>query len=126
MHMSWWPHFYNRVKAVPVGVWAALGAGLTLLLMYLRGRRLEAELAEAKLKSHAADAAAKAARSEGRAQVHMEAAAVHESRAEDLAAKAEEIKKLGAVEQRRIAALPPSKVTSEYLKLAAREKADAL
>jgi hypothetical protein len=118
-----WAHIWNRVKAVPVGVWAALGVALSLLLMYLRGRRLEAELAAEKLKSHAADAAAQAARSEGKAQVHMEVAAKHESRAEELSEAAKEVRKLGVVEQKRIAALPPSKVTSEYLKLAAQEKA---
>lgn len=118
-----WSHIWNRLKAVPAGLWAALGAASVLLLMYLRGRRLEAELAREKLKSHAADAAAQAARSEGKAQVHMEVAAAHESRAEELAARATEVRKLGAVEQKRIAALPPSKVTSEYLKLAAKEKA---
>ncbi len=120
--MSFWAHVWERLKAVPIGIWAALGAALALLLMYLRGRRLEAELAVSKLKTHAADAAAQSARSEGRAQVHLEKADVHAERAGRLQVQYEEVSKLGKAEQKRIAALPSSKITSEYLKLAAKEK----
>ena len=117
-----WAYLWSRIKAVPAGVWAAGGVALALLLMYLRGRRLEAELAETKFKMHAADAAATTARNEERAQVHMEAAAAHEQKAEELEKQRETIKKAGVYEQKRIAALPPAKITSEYLKLAAEEK----
>jgi uncharacterized protein YdaU (DUF1376 family) len=115
-------YIWNRIKAVPAGVWAALGVALSLFFMYLRGRRLEAELAAEKLKTHAADAAAKSARSEGKAQVHLEAAAKHEHRVEELQDKVIEVGQLGKKEQARIEAMPPSKVTSEYLKLATQEK----
>ena len=42
--MTFWAHIWNRLKAVPVGVWAALAVAMSILGLYLRGRRLEAEL----------------------------------------------------------------------------------
>lgn len=119
-----WNHIWNRLKAVPIGLWAALGAALALFVMYLRGRRLEAELAAAKLKSHAADAAAKSASSEGRAQVHLEVANKHNARVEELQDKYLALLSVGKETEKHIAALPPDEVTNEYLQLAAQAKAD--
>jgi hypothetical protein len=117
-----WTYIWNRLRAVPAGVWAALGAGTTLLVLYLRGRRLEAELAQTQLKLHAADAAAKGARSEARAKLHMERADEHNARVVELEKIGAVIEKMGQDEQRRIAALPPSQITAEYLRLAGEEK----
>jgi hypothetical protein len=121
--MTLWAHLWNRMKAVPVGVWAALGAGLALFVMYLRGRRLEAEVVRATMKTMAARAAAESARSEGRAETHMAKAAEHGRRALALEEAREKILGAEKTEQKRLAALPPDKVTSEFLKLAERKKA---
>jgi len=120
--MSFWQHVWNRLKAIPVGVWAALGVGLTLLGLYLRGRRLEAEIARTKLKAEAANAKAQAARSGGRAEVHLDAAAKHRERAIALEHSSKVVRAEGEKEQRRLAALPPDKITEEYLKLAMKKR----
>jgi uncharacterized protein YdbL (DUF1318 family) len=54
----------------------------------------------------------------------MEAAAKHEARVEELQDKYLALVSVSKAEDKRIAALPPDSVTSEYLKLAAQSKAD--
>jgi hypothetical protein len=120
--MTFWAHTWNRLKAVPLGVWAALGVATTILFMYLRGRRLEAELARERLRVEAADAAALSARSDGAAQVHLERADEHSAKADALQDKALRVRMLAREEHKRIAALPPNAVTDEYLKLAEKKK----
>ena len=122
MNAAFWTHPWNRMKAVPVGVWAALGAASALLFMYLRGRRLEAEVTRATMKMMAARAASESAKSEGRAETHMEKAGEHAKRASDLEDIRERIQDASHTEQKRLAAMPPDKVTSEFLKLAERKK----
>jgi hypothetical protein len=117
-----WGHIANRLKAVPAGVWAALGVALALFTMYLRGRRVEAELSATKLKLDAAEAASRSARSEGRAAVHEARADKHNERVAELEVAAVQVQSIGRDEQRRLAALPANKVTAEYLKLAAADK----
>lgn len=122
--MTFWAHLWNRIKAVPVGIWAALGVGLSILGLYLRGRRLEAELGRAKLAAQASEAKSKAARASGRADIHLDVADEHNARANELEAKAKLIRTLGDKEQARLAALPPDKVTEEYLKLAEKKRVE--
>ena len=112
-----------RLKHVPLGLWAALGVAVTILGMYLRGRRLEAALAQEQLKTAAAHAASLSAKSEGKATVHLENAAAHEAKAEKIQQEVLRVQAMGKVEQKQLAALPPSAVESEYLKLAQRKKA---
>jgi hypothetical protein len=122
--MTWRAHLWNRLKAVPLGVWAALGAALTILLMFLRGRRLEAELARQRLRVEAADAAALSARSDGAARVHLDRADEHAAKADALQDKAIRVRLLAREEHKRLAALPPDAVTDEYLKLAEKKRVD--
>jgi hypothetical protein len=122
--MTFWAHIWNRLKAVPVGVWAALAVAMSILGLYLRGRRLEAELGRAKLSAQASEAKSKAARASGRADLHLDIADEHNARANDLEAKAKLIRTLGDKEQARLAALPPDKITDEYLKLAEKKRVE--
>lgn len=115
-------HLWQRIKAVPLGIWAALAAAGALLWMYLRGRRLEAEIARAKLREDAARAAAESAKSEGRAQTHLEKADEHASRADLLEKRRKTIQKADKKERKRLSALHPDEVTAEFLKLAKRKK----
>ena len=121
--MNFWTQLWTRLKHVPVGLWAALGVAVTVLGMYLRGRRLEAALAQEQLKSAAAHAASLSAKSEGKATVHLENAAAHEAKAEKLQQDVVRVQSMGKTEQKQLAALPPSAVEAEYLKLAQRKKA---
>lgn len=115
--MSFWAHLWNRLKAIPVGVWAALGVATTLLGLFLRGKRLEAELAQSKLKEEASKAAVTGALSMGKAQVHLERAGEHAAKAALIEAQLLNIKDQGETEQKRLRAMPPSQVTDEYLKM---------
>jgi hypothetical protein len=90
--------------------------------MYLRGRRLEAELARQRLRVEAADAAALSARSDGAARVHLDRADEHSQKADALQDQAIQVRLLARKEHQRIAALPSNKVTEEYLKLAEKKK----
>lgn len=120
--MSFWTYLWARLKAVPVGVYAALGAALALFALYARGRRLEAELAAAKLNTDLANASAASAASEAAAKVHKEAADVHAQRVEVLETHAATLNAVSKEEQKRLAALPPDQITSEFLKLAKQKR----
>ena len=117
-----WAYLWLRLKAVPAGVYAAVSCAFAILFMYLRGRRLEAELSQARLLTEAATAALAGAKSEGAAQVHLENAALHGARADALQEHVLKMIELGAEEQTHIAALPASEVTAAFLKLAQRTK----
>lgn len=119
-----WAYLWSRMKAVPAGVYAALGAALALFFMYARGRRLEAELAHARLLTEAANAAASSAKTEGKAQVHLAAADEHAKRAELLQKHVITLGNAEVEEQKRIAALPATQVTAEFLKLAQQKRAN--
>jgi hypothetical protein len=124
--VTFWAYIWNRLKALPAGVWAALGAALALLGMYLRGRRLEAQLAEARLRAEAAKAAAVGAKAQGAAEVHLDRAKKHEEVADDLQKRVEAVAQARAAERERIANLPPDKVTREFLKLTEKKKRQRL
>ena len=119
--MDIWSYLLNRLKAIPLGIYAAAGAALALLGLYLRGRRLEGELAHARLLAEVSSAAAATAKNEGEAQVHLATADMHAVRAEALREHVVTVRAASGVEQQRLAALPPSEVTSEFLKLAQRK-----
>lgn len=113
--LSFWQHLLNRLRAVPAGVWAALGVATTLLGLYLRGRRLQAELAKAQLDASVAIAASAGAQDLGKAMVHIDNARIHSEKAATIEAQLKVIETAGVKEQARIHAMPPKQVTSEYL-----------
>jgi hypothetical protein len=120
--MSFWAHLWNRLKALPAGVWAALAVGLTLLGLYLRGRRLEAELAKSLFQTATAKAKSVGAKAQGKAEVHLQQAEAHATNAQAISKKLEAIQAAGETERKRLAALPASQVTDEYLKLLKQKK----
>lgn len=115
--MSFWQHLLNRLRAVPAGVWAALGVATTLLGLYLRGRRLQGELAKAQLDAAVSKAAASGAQDLGKATVHLDNANTHRIKAAAIEHTLQQIETAGAQEQARIHAMPPKQVTGEYLKM---------
>lgn len=116
----WW----EKLKRVPIGLWAAIGVALALLGLYLRGRRLEAELARERLHKTAALARAATAADRGRAEVHLERARVAATRIDHIESARELATASGAREERRLAALPPDKVHEEYMRLIGRKRAE--
>jgi hypothetical protein len=114
--MTFWAHLWNRIRAVPAGLWAALAVAGSLFALYLKGRRLEAELAKAKLQTETAKAAAVGARAQGRAETHLKRADEHAAKAALIEIQLEEIRAVGASDQKKLNAMPPSAVTAEYLK----------
>jgi hypothetical protein len=110
--MSFWAYLWNRVKAAAFGFGAAVQAAFLLLGLYLSGKRLEAELAQARLRIEIERAAA----STGRIEMHLERAGVHAAKAALIEAQLGTIREHGAVEQKRLCAMPPAQVTEEYLK----------
>lgn len=117
-----WQNIWNRLRAVPAGLWAALGVALTILTLYLRGKRLQGELAKARLDEEAARAKFKAAEDLGKSMVHFEEAEDHAKKATKLQDAILIAEQHGAEEQKRIHALPASKITDEYLKLLKEHK----
>lgn len=115
--MTFWAYVWNRLKAVPAGVWAALAVAGALLKLYLDGKRLQAELTKAKFDAGIAQAAAITASNTGAAVAHIESAEAHAQKAADLVNTLSEIQKSGQSELKRLHTLPPAKVTKEYLEL---------
>lgn len=115
--MTFWVYVWNRLKAVPTGVWAALAVGGALLKLYLRGERLQAELTKAKFDAGVAQAQAITAENMGSAVAHIEAAQAHAQKASALVNTLTEIQKTGQAEMKRLHTLPPAAVTREYLEL---------
>lgn len=113
---------WEKLKRVPLGLWAALGVALTLLGLYLRGRRLDAELARANLQKVAAKAHAATARNLGKADVHLEQAREAQTRIEIIRAAQQLASMSGKQEERRLVALPPDRVHEEYLKLLEKKR----
>jgi len=114
--LTFWQQVWTRLRAVPAGIWAALGVALTILGLYMRGKRLQAELAQAHVDTEAAKAAAAGAQDLGKAMVHLDAAEQHAAKAASIQQTLKVVETSGAEEQKRIHALPASKATSEYLK----------
>ncbi len=120
-----WQQIWEKLKRVPVGLWAALGVALALLGLYLRGRRLDAELAKAKLERTVADSRATTAKDQGRAEVYQERVRAADRRIEGIRSARDLAVMAGAAEEKRLAALKPDRVHEEYLKLLERKRSEA-
>lgn len=117
-----WSYLWSRLRAIPAGFYAAGSVAIALLVMYLRGRRLEADLAHARLLTQAAQAAATSAATESAAKVHLAEASKHSAKATSLQRRVMDLNKVSETERKRLAALPASKVNEEFLKLARSKK----
>jgi hypothetical protein len=122
--VTWLRVVWAWLKRIPLGVWAALGVALALLDLYLRGRRLEAELAQAKLHQVVAQAKAGIAKDEGRAEVHLERARQAERRIEEVETARALASTIGAADEKRLSAMGPSEVHAEYMKLLVQKRAE--
>lgn len=120
--MTIWQNIWNRIRAVPAGLWAALGVALTLLGLYLRGKRLQGELAKARLDEEAAKAQASAATDIGKSMVHLDQAEAHQQKAAQLQKTITTVSKMGEAEQAHLHAMPASEVTDAYLKMLQEKK----
>lgn len=109
--------FWRWLRAIPVGVWAALGAAVAVLGLFLRGRRLEGELARAKVQAESA-----------KAKAELSGAARHLQRAAEQQHKVMRLEKMRAVvhaqtdkERKRLSTMNPKELDEAYLRMA-REK----
>jgi len=116
--------FYARLRAVPVGLWAALGAAAAIFVLFLRGRRLEGEIATAKVAVEAARARAEVSRDQGIAATHLQVAAVKGEEVAKLEAVRSMVRKQGDKERRQLSALSPREVGEAYLKMALKKLPD--
>jgi hypothetical protein len=113
---------YECVKGLPLAVWLALGAAFTVFALYLRGRRIEAELAHAKARLEGARATEEILKGRAEAATHYRAAEERAERVEELEAARALVRAAGAADQKRLAALPPDKVHDAYLEIAERKR----
>ncbi len=122
---GWWAALWDRLGRVPAAVWAGLAVAVSIGLLVLRGRRLEAELAQAKVREHSARAKAVTAKAQGRREVHEEAADLAAAEAVELEAEAVRVEVAGSHERERILELSSTERNQEYIELArrARERA---
>lgn len=107
----------ERLSRVPLGVWAALGAAFVLLELYVRGRRLDANLAQEKLRHVVAEARANLARNEFREEMHLDRVKAAQHRIEEIETARALVTATGAKEARRLRTLDSKKVHAEYMKL---------
>lgn len=108
---------FERLARVPLGVWAALGAALVMLELYLRGRRLDAALAQERLRHVAAEARATLARNAFREELHLERAARAREKIDAIKTARGLAAASGAKEEKRLSTLDSEKVHAEYMKL---------
>jgi hypothetical protein len=117
--------FLDILQRIPAAFWAALAAGIAILLLVLRGRRLEAELAQAKVREHSAKAKAKTAEAWGKRAILEQQADLAAAEAEEIEKEVQEIESKGEVERKRLLEMPSNEVHKEYQDLAERAKARA-
>ncbi len=115
---------WDALKRLPASAWVAFGAALALLGLYLRGRRLEAELAQAKLQQVVSQAHAGISKNEGRAAVHLERVKAAERRIEEIETARALATSSGLIEEKRLNALSPDKVHLEYMKILLQKRAE--
>lgn len=108
---------FERLSRVPLGVWAALGAAFVLFELYVRGRRLDANLAQEKLRHVVAEARANLARNEFREEQHLDRVKAAQHRIEEIETARALVTATGAKEARRLRTLDSKKVHQEYMKL---------
>jgi hypothetical protein len=103
-------------------LWAALAVAAAVFALFLRGRRLEGELARAKVNAESAKAKAEVARFRGAAEVHLQAAAEKAVKVQRLEATRAAVRESGERERKELSAMSPTELDAAYLALA-REKA---
>lgn len=108
-------------RRLPSAFWAALGAGLTILLLVLRSRKQEAEIARLRLREQAAQAKAVGARAQGARQAHVAEAERARASAEALEAQTRQIQLEGEAERQEIDTLSSDEVQRRY-----QEQADTI
>ena len=113
---------WSRLKAVPAGFWAACGAAIAILFLFMRGRRLEGELASAKVSVEVARARVEVQREHGAAAVHMQIAAQKGQQVLKLEEVRVLVREKGAAERKKLAAMSPKELDEAYLQLAKEER----
>lgn len=113
---------WTRLAAVPTALWLALAAAVSIVVLVLRGRRLEAELGAAKLSLESAKAHATLNVGKLAATRHMQVALRHASRISELEEARKVLHLAGEKEGARLAALPADKIFEEYDALALRKR----
>lgn len=114
--------FLDIVSRIPAALWAAVAAGLAILLLVLRGRRLEAELAQAKVREHSAKAKAATAEAWGKRAILERQADLAAAEAEEMEKEVAQIENKGSEERKRLLKLPAHEVHQEYVDMAERAK----
>lgn len=114
--------FWNKLKRIPKAVVAALAAGVAIFLLYLRGRRLEAELARSRVREEAARAKAHASEQWGKRAVYEKQAELAAAEARELEIEARRIQDEDLAERKRLDGLTDDQIQKEYEKLAERAK----
>lgn len=117
--------FLDILSRLGPGVIQALKAAWDVLSLVLKGRRVEAELAQAKLREQVAKTKLISAENFREKVTHQRNADIAAAEARELEAAAEEIRAAGKDEIARIKSLPGHKVHREYLELAKRAKEKA-
>jgi hypothetical protein len=110
------------LKRLPLALWGALATGLGVAWLYLKGRRLEAELAKAKVKLEQARATASARRHQANAAHHFNKSLTAADRVTKLEETRKQIARVSLEEQAALSKLPPDKVHKAYLELAKRKQ----
>jgi len=114
--------FWNMLKRVPAAVYAALAVGVAILLLYLRGRHLEAELAKTRVREEASRAKAHAAEQWGKRAIYEKMADQAAAEAHELEKEARRIQAEDQAERKRLDGLSDDQIQKEYLELAERAK----
>jgi len=119
---NFFANVWDRLTRVPPAILGAAAAGIAILLLILRGRRLEAELAQAKVREQAAKSRFLAARNWGERAVYERDANQAAAEAKELEDEAKRVEDAGMEELSRIRKLPAHKIHKEYMELARRAK----
>lgn len=114
--------FLDILGRIPAAFWAAAAAAIAILLLILRGRRLEAEVASAKIREHSAKAKAVTAEAWGKRAIFERQADIAAAEAEEIEKEIKQIEGKGSEERKRLLKLPGHEVHQEYLDIAARAK----
>lgn len=110
------------LSRVPTGLWQALQSAWNVFGLVMKGRRLEAELAQAKLREQTARAGAHAAKNWGARTIHEKQANQAAAEARELEVETRKIQSGGQDEINRLQGLPGHEVHKEYLELARQAK----
>lgn len=88
----------------------------------MRGRRLEGELASAKVSAEVSRARVEVSRERGASAVHLQIAAQKSQEVMKLETARALVREKGANERKKLAAMSPSELDAAYLQLAEEEK----